>query len=632
MSLWSSSVWALPFTTLTVTSSYYNGPFEQTQQQHSGASASAALSMSSSLFTRVLWSNTSPSVSRDASASIHTAMSPLTDTTSTGAAWSGQNTGGSGSNAPSSSSSSSSISSSSSKKKGNTEGGAMKLLVEIVLEVGVILVTTYIASVLIQKLLKNSNFQGLSDEDEQASTQAEKRLHRLLKEQGRSGGSLVLTSYERQIAQDVIDPADIKVEFADIGGMDAMKEEIWQLAVLPLKRPDLFSSSSLLQQPGGILLYGPPGTGKTMLAKAIAKEADATFLAVKLSKIMSKWFGESNKLIDATFGLARKLAPSIIFIDELDTFLNPRDGAENSAGNAIKAEFLTLWDGITTQTKRAGGSSKDGDNNGDDDDDSDEVYAPVMVLGATNRPNHVDNAILRRLPRMFRIELPDEEGRLQILTITLQNSKHPLDDSAKAYLPQLAKSTQGYSGSDLKELLNCAALESVREVMQEESRNAVTIKQQQQPQPTTAGAGGKGKNNNKKKNKKKATAKKKDDTNTSSTNCTSSTTNNTNNHRSKLRPMSAKDLQVAMTKVKRTGQDAAEYERTRFQHDHPNSRQVGNPDDHVNTEQLLRLLMSSLNYNNNHNNHNGGAGGHGGGSGKKNGDDYDDDDNMPEIA
>ncbi|KAG7351764.1 cell division control protein 48, AAA family protein [Nitzschia inconspicua] len=627
MSLWSSSVWALPFTL-----KYSNsGPLEHTQQQ-SGTSTKAALSMSSSLLTRILWSNTSPSVSRDASASIHTTMSPLTDTTSTGAAWSGQNTGGggSGSNAPSSSSSSIS---SSSKKKGNTEGGAMKLLVEIVLEVGVILVTTYIASVLIQKLLKNSNFQGLSDEDEQASTEAEKRLHRLLKEQGRSG-SLALTSYERQIAQDVIDPADIKVEFADIGGMDAMKEEIWQLAVLPLKRPDLFSSSSLLQQPGGILLYGPPGTGKTMLAKAIAKEADATFLAVKLSKIMSKWFGESNKLIDATFGLARKLAPSIIFIDELDTFLNPRDGAENSAGNAIKAEFLTLWDGITTQTKRAG-SSKDGD------DDSDEVYAPVMVLGATNRPNHVDNAILRRLPRMFRIELPDEEGRLQILTITLQNSKHPLDDSARAYLPQLAKSTQGYSGSDLKELLNCAALESVREVMKEESRNAVTIKQQQQP--TTAGAGGKGKNNNnKKKNKKKATAKKNDDTNTSSTNSTSSTNTDTNNHRSKLRPMSAKDLQVAMSKVKRTGQDAAEYERTRFEHDHPNSRQVGNPDDHVNTEQLLRLLMSSLNYNNN--NHNGGGGGgrsssssnrnnNGGGVGNKNGDyDDEDDDNMPEIA
>jgi ATPase family AAA domain-containing protein 1 len=526
---------------------------------------------------------------RNVSPSIHSNI-PLETTTSTLSRTNSSN-GGSGNVH------NSSISSPPSKKKEGGADSAMKFLIELGFEIGVILVTTYIASVLIQKLLKSS--QSISEEDEQASTAAEKRLQRLLKEQGRTG-TLTLTSYERQIAQDVIDPADIKVEFADIGGMDAMKEEIWQLAVLPLKRPDLFASSSLLQQPGGILLYGPPGTGKTMLAKAIAREADATFLAVKLSKIMSKWFGESNKLIDATFGLARKLAPSIIFIDELDTFLNPRDGAENSAGNAIKAEFLTLWDGITTQTKRAGSSD-------DQEKEEEEIYAPVMVLGATNRPNHVDNAILRRLPRMFRIELPDEAGRLQILTITLQNSKHPLDASAKAFLPQLARSTQGYSGSDLKELLNCAALESVREVMQEESRKAVTLKQQQPAKGKT----------NKKKNKnakRSAVALQTDESNTTAPPSSSN----------KIRPMSAKDLQVAMTKVKRTGQDAAEYERTRFQHDHPNSRQVGNPDDYVNTEQLLRLLMSSLQNNNGSNNNNRGRDGGGNGNGNN-------EDDIPEL-
>jgi len=263
----------------------------------------------------------------------------------------------------------------------------MVALVGLVLELGAICVTSYVASILITKLLKGVQGTGDDEQNQAALTAAEKRLAYLL--QQREGGDLMdtkqlaLTNYERQIAQDVIDPQDIPTTFKDIGGMNEMKQELWELAVLPLLRPDLFSSSHLLQAPGGILLYGPPGTGKTMLAKAIAKEANATFIAVKLSKIMSKWFGESSKLIDAIFSLARKLAPSIIFVDELDTFLNPRDGAENSAGNAIKAEFLTLWDGISTR----------------------QDVAPVLVLGATNRPNQVDSAILRRLPRLLPIML-----------------------------------------------------------------------------------------------------------------------------------------------------------------------------------------------------------------------------------
>jgi SpoVK/Ycf46/Vps4 family AAA+-type ATPase len=112
------------------------------------------------------------------------------------------------------------------------------------------------------------------------------------------------------------------------------------------------------------------------------------------------------------------------------------------------------------------------------DDDDDLVPSPpppVMVIGATNRPNHVDGAILRRLPRQFRIESPDKVGRLQILRLTLGN--HPLSREAQAYLPQFAAETVGYSGSDLKELCQCAALESIREVIREESKRAVTTKQ-----------------------------------------------------------------------------------------------------------------------------------------------------------
>jgi hypothetical protein len=185
----------------------------------------------------------------------------------------------------------------------------MVTIVGLVLELGAICVASYVASVLITKLLKNvqggAGDGGGGDVDPAVLSAAEQRLLYLLERDGRSlksatgtdsanpqrPVSLALTNYERQIAQDVVDPQDISISFVDIGGIDEMKQEIYELAVLPLQRPDLFATSHLLQAPGGILLYGPPGTGKTMLAKAIAKEADATFIAVKLSKIMSKWFG-----------------------------------------------------------------------------------------------------------------------------------------------------------------------------------------------------------------------------------------------------------------------------------------------------------------------------------------------------
>lgn len=351
-----------------------------------------------------------------------------------------------------------------------------------------------------------------------------------------------------------------------------------------------------------------------MLAKAIAREANATFLAVKLSKIMSKWFGESNKLIDAIFSLARKLAPSIIFIDELDTFLNPRDGTENSAGNAIKAEFLTLWDGITTGNSSGGG--------GGNSDGPAAAPPPVMVLGATNRPNHVDGAILRRLPRQFRIELPDEVGRLQILTLTLTD--HPLDVSAKSYLPELAHRTVGYSGSDLKELCQCAALESIRDVIREESKRAVTMK--------TSGGGssdkkGRGGNNKKKGNKKKSTAAAAPPPVQADANANSSPTTS-----SSLRPMSRSDLEVAQRKVKRTGADAADYERSEFEKKHPNAvqrRQQQRQGQQQLDPQLLHLLHNMF-QNAAMANVNAGGSSNGGGGGHDD-NDNNDDTNIPEI-
>lgn len=164
-------------------------------------------------------------------------------------------------------------------------------------------------------------------------------------------------------------------------------------------------------------------------------------------QILNKWVGESNKLIAATFSLARKLQPAIIFIDELDTFLKANN-SETAYLDAIKAEFLTLWDGVTTS-----------------------ATSRVLVLGATNKPHTIDPAILRRMPRSFMVPLPDERGRLSILEILFDGES--IDPLAKQFLPELAKLTKGYSGSDLKEMCKAAAMIRIQERTTEYSRRRV---------------------------------------------------------------------------------------------------------------------------------------------------------------
>ena len=203
-----------------------------------------------------------------------------------------------------------------------------------------------------------------------------------------------------------------------------------------------------------------------MLAKAIAKESSATFVNVRLSSIMDKWFGESNKLIAATFSLAKKLAPSVIFIDEIDTFLSQRDSSEGSAISTMKSEFLTLWDGMTTDANSNNSSTSTTRSSWQTSS-----RPPVIVLGATNRPYDVDTAILRRLPRTFEIGLPDLDSRIQILHIFLE--KHALTDEARTFIPALAKLTEGYSGSDLKELCRAAAMQPIREMTVDTAYKAV---------------------------------------------------------------------------------------------------------------------------------------------------------------
>lgn len=206
--------------------------------------------------------------------------------------------------------------------------------------------------------------------------------------------------------------------------------------------PELYNyHSSLLHAPKGVLLYGPPGCGKTMLAKAIASESSAIFINIRMSTIMDKWFGESNKLVAAIFSVARKLQPSIVFIDEIDSFLRERQSSDHEVTSNLKTEFMTLWDGLTTGA--AGDAGR------------------IMVLGATNRPNDIDDAILRRMPKRFPVPLPNRAQRRRILEITLKDARLAADFD----LELVVAKTAGMSGSDIREACRNAAWAATRETI-----------------------------------------------------------------------------------------------------------------------------------------------------------------------
>ncbi|RID40779.1 hypothetical protein BRARA_J00800 [Brassica rapa] len=246
--------------------------------------------------------------------------------------------------------------------------------------------------------------------------------------------------FEKRIRPEVIPADEIGVTFADIGSLDETKDSLQELVMLPLRRPDLFKGG-LLKPCRGILLFGPPGTGKTMLAKAIANEAGASFINVSMSTITSKWFGEDEKNVRALFTLAAKVSPTIIFVDEVDSMLGQRTRVgEHEAMRKIKNEFMTHWDGIMT---------KPGER--------------ILVLAATNRPFDLDEAIIRRFERRIMVGLPSTESREKILRTLL--SKEKTDDLD---FNELGQMTEGYSGSDLKNLCITAAYRPVRELIQQE--------------------------------------------------------------------------------------------------------------------------------------------------------------------
>lgn len=269
--------------------------------------------------------------------------------------------------------------------------------------------------------------------------QAQEKAKKLLKSLGITQ-EIKLTKYEMIIASNLIDPQAITTSWGDIAGLESVILELRETVILPIQQRALLAGSQLTTAPRGVLLHGPPGCGKTMLAKATAREAGAKFINLDIALITDKWYGESQKLAGAVFTLAQKIAPCIIFIDEIDSFLRTRDSHDHEATAMVKAQFMQMWDGLETRSQD---------------------QAPVVVMGATNRPKDVDRAILRRMPATFHIGLPCAQQRKSILKKILAMEKVSEDMD----FIRLSNLTEGFSGSDLREACRTASVFRMRELM-----------------------------------------------------------------------------------------------------------------------------------------------------------------------
>ncbi|KAL8168036.1 hypothetical protein V2J09_009535 [Rumex salicifolius] len=228
-----------------------------------------------------------------------------------------------------------------------------------------------------------------------------------------------------------------EVGYDDVGGVRKQMAQIRELVELPLRHPQLFKSIGV-KPPKGILLYGPPGSGKTLIARAVANETGAFFFCINGPEIMSKLAGESESNLRKAFEEAEKNAPSIIFIDEIDSIAPKREKTNGEVERRIVSQLLTLMDGLKSR-------------------------AHVIVMGATNRPNSIDPALRRfgRFDREIDIGVPDEVGRLEVLRIHTKNMKL----AENVDLEKISKETHGYVGADLAALCTEAALQCIREKM-----------------------------------------------------------------------------------------------------------------------------------------------------------------------
>jgi transitional endoplasmic reticulum ATPase len=227
------------------------------------------------------------------------------------------------------------------------------------------------------------------------------------------------------------------VKWEDIGGLSTIKQELQEAVEWPLKYQKLFTHADAVP-PKGILLYGPPGTGKTLIAKAAANESEANYISIKGPELLSKWVGESEKGVREVFRKARQAAPCIIFFDEIDAIAPRRGGdfGDTHVTERLISQLLTELDGL-------------------------EILTNVIVIGATNRPDIIDPALLRpgRFDRLLYVPPPDRDSRIQIIKI--HTRKKPLADDVN--VEQLADHTEGYTGADIASLSSAAVMLALRE-------------------------------------------------------------------------------------------------------------------------------------------------------------------------
>jgi len=227
-----------------------------------------------------------------------------------------------------------------------------------------------------------------------------------------------------------------KVSWDDVGGLKEAKQQLQEAVEWPLTKPEVFKRMGI-RPPRGILIYGPPGTGKTLLAKAVAHESKANFISIKGPEVMSKWVGESEKAVRALFKKARQVAPTIVFLDEIDSIapMRGRDTGTHVTDSVVN-QLLTSIDGL-------------------------ESMEGVVVIGATNRPDIIDQGLLRpgRFDRLVMLRSPDKKARLEIFKIHTKGM--PLDKDVN--LEDLADYCQNYSGADIEALCREAAMLAIRE-------------------------------------------------------------------------------------------------------------------------------------------------------------------------